>query len=758
MESNWHAKMGGSPAQLPLSRPLPIQPTSSGAQEPKPASALNIVKAVVRGIARYRWLVLLSWSVGTAGAMALINARVRPLYEASSLLRVDPRYQDLFDVRSPSGDWLRPYLDTQIYLFTSADVLGMAAADARAAALPRIRRAKDPLVELRRALQIEVVQGTYLIKISAKSPSPADSAAVVNAAVDAFLKAEAEWSDGTTRAQIKNLESYLQELKAQSDEKERAWLELAARVTPGETGSAEASAGASLAGAAPEDRDLLRERLLEVRLELAEAEARLGNVGRGRNDGARDEDSRRVQAQVGQALGSDPELTDIAQQIEEYRIKLEHVRRISRNPNDPAATHVARQIAALKARYGQLRETKGRDLLDQLGAANQGPLADRAVAHADRAIALRERIRGLQAARADLEQMLEKTEEAARGKATDAVRLTLIHEARDGLKQMQDAVIKRLEQLRFETKEEARIRRVVEAKPSREPVFDKRKKYLALAPVGVLCAVVGLVALLELRSGRISHPDQLSAQLRSEVFAVPPLPNPKSRTSGDQGELLDQIARRVDYLRVALCGESESGSSGRCILITSAVGGEGKTTLAIHLTLRCAKAGASTLLIDADLRRGMLGPLLDVPEGPGLVDVLMGTTPVGSALAAIGGPGGFHLLQAGSPIQDPIQVLRGRSLGQLLGSLRRSFDIVIIDSPPVLPVADALTVGRGADGAILAVRCDSSRSHLVERARRQLASAGIPMLAVVVNGVRSSDLNYGNYSYRSQRRPAGPGV
>lgn len=154
----------------------------------------------------------------------------------------------------------------------------------------------------------------------------------------------------------------------------------------------------------------------------------------------------------------------------------------------------------------------------------------------------------------------------------------------------------------------------------------------------------------------------------------------------------------------------------------------------------------------------MLGSLFDVPEGPGLVDVLMGTTPVESALVAIGGSGGFHLLQAGSPIQDPIQVLRSRSLGQLLGSLRHSFDIVIIDSPPILAVADALTVGRWADGAILAVRCDSSRSHLVERARCQLASAGIPMLAVVVNGVRSSDLNYGNYSHRLSRRPAGPGV
>ena len=236
MDSNYYAQKRGSPAQLPLSRPLPIQPMWSGAQEPKSPSPLNIIKVVVRGIARYRWLVLLSWSVGTAGAVALINARVRPLYEASSLLRVDPRYQDLFGVRSPSSDWLRPYLETQIYLFTSADVLSMATADARAAALPRIRRAKDPLVELRRALEIEVVQGTYLIKVSAKSLSPTDSAAIVNAAVDAFLKAEAEWSDGTTRAQLKNLESYLQELKAQSDEKERAWLELAVRVTPGEVG------------------------------------------------------------------------------------------------------------------------------------------------------------------------------------------------------------------------------------------------------------------------------------------------------------------------------------------------------------------------------------------------------------------------------------------------------------------------------------------------------------------------------------------
>jgi len=79
--------------------------------------------------------------------------------------------------------------------------------------------------------------------------------------------------------------------------------------------------------------------------------------------------------------------------------------------------------------------------------------------------------------------------------------------------------------------------------------------------------------------------------------------------------------------------------------------------------------------------------------------------------------------------------------------------MIIIDSPPILPVPDGLILGRWTDGALLAARFEVSRSPQVERARRQLDNAGIPVLGTVINGMRSSDAYYGRYAFNRQRPP-----
>ena len=113
--------------------------------------------------------------------------------------------------------------------------------------------------------------------------------------------------------------------------------------------------------------------------------------------------------------------------------------------------------------------------------------------------------------------------------------------------------------------------------------------------------------------------------------------------------------------------------------------------------------------------------------------------------------GTFHLLPAGTPIPDTSRVLQNRKLGLLITQFRQIYDLVIIDSPPVLPVPDALILGRWADGAVLAVRYDTSRFPQVERARRQLDGAGIAVLGTVINGMKNSDSYYGRYSYSRRR-------
>ena len=111
----------------------------------------------------------------------------------------------------------------------------------------------------------------------------------------------------------------------------------------------------------------------------------------------------------------------------------------------------------------------------------------------------------------------------------------------------------------------------------------------------------------------------------------------------------------------------------------------------------------------------------------------------------------FLLLPAGTPIKDTNRVLQSPKFGSLITELRQLYDMIIIDSPPVLPVPDALIMGRWADGAVLASRYDISRFSKVERARRQLDGAGIATLGTVINGMRDSESYYGRYRYRRQR-------
>jgi Mrp family chromosome partitioning ATPase len=113
--------------------------------------------------------------------------------------------------------------------------------------------------------------------------------------------------------------------------------------------------------------------------------------------------------------------------------------------------------------------------------------------------------------------------------------------------------------------------------------------------------------------------------------------------------------------------------------------------------------------------------------------------------------GTFHLLPAGTPIEDTNRILQGRNLAMLIAQLRQRYKMIIIDSPPVLPVPDALIMGRWADGVLLAARFEVSRSPQVERARRQFDNAGIPVLGTVINEMRSSEVYYGRYAYNRQR-------
>jgi capsular exopolysaccharide synthesis family protein len=356
-----------------------------------------------------------------------------------------------------------------------------------------------------------------------------------------------------------------------------------------------------------------------------------------------------------------------------------------------------------------------------------------------------------------LAQKLDKLKVESQTQNNETLAYTLEERELQNLQGNQQVLRDKLDQLEFESNQEHyRISRVYKAAV---PPLDNGKllKYMAIVPVGILFMTLMLFLMLEFKAQRVADLDSLSTCVQSEVYALPPLPLP-ARSSRRQSvaqadDQIEQFIQRLDHLRFAVCGNPAEINQGRCVLITSAIGGEGKTTLAAHLAARCGNAGISTLLIDADLRRSRLCALLDVPEGPGLSDALVNDEVSARELVLPVQGGAFYFLTAGTPVQDTSRVLQNRKLGLLIAEFRQLYDLVIIDSPPVLPVPDALIVGRWVDGAVLAVRYDISRFPQVERARRQLDGSDVPVLGTVINGMRNSDSYYGRYVYSRRRSP-----
>ena len=194
------------------------------------------------------------------------------------------------------------------------------------------------------------------------------------------------------------------------------------------------------------------------------------------------------------------------------------------------------------------------------------------------------------------------------------------------------------------------------------------------------------------RSG-CSAANELAVHTGLKVYClprIPPLPPLRKRGAPDAYERYEPHRQGIEHVWFAICGKRPEREGGQCVLITSAVGGEGKTTLAAMLASRCGRLGMSTLLIDADLRRTSLCALIEIPDGPGLSDALHDDEPDPTDLIipAQGGVfdvGVFDVLRAGTPVQEPCRVLSNRNLGSMIAGFRQHYELVIIDTPPDPP-------------------------------------------------------------------------
>src|SRR5262249_39861023 len=161
--------------------------------------------------------------------------------------------------------------------------------------------------------------------------------------------------------------------------------------------------------------------------------------------------------------------------------------------------------------------------------------------------------------------------------------------------------------------------------------------------------------------------------------------------------------------------------------------GEGKTSLTAHLAVSIARSGRTILLIDSDMRKPTLHRLFGLSRGPGLGEVVRGETTAREAIRPTSVPG-LWVLTAGTRTPTTPDTLARESTRALFNELRSGFDILLIDSCPVLPVADTLTLAQYVDGVILSLMRGVSRLPKLSAALHRLRLLGTPVLGAVVNG------------------------
>jgi tyrosine-protein kinase Etk/Wzc len=179
------------------------------------------------------------------------------------------------------------------------------------------------------------------------------------------------------------------------------------------------------------------------------------------------------------------------------------------------------------------------------------------------------------------------------------------------------------------------------------------------------------------------------------------------------------------------------GGELKTIVFTSPLSGDGKTTSATNLAVTLVQRGHTVLLVDADMRRGVINRVFGSNREPGLSDILQGTTSLEAALRRVdlGRAGSLHYLTTGALPHNPASLIDSPAMRTLMDRVKQHYDTIILDSPPINVVTDAALLGSHADGVVVVVRSGVTAVQALMFAMEQLRHVRAPVLGAVLNDI-----------------------
>jgi succinoglycan biosynthesis transport protein ExoP len=373
-----------------------------------------------------------------------------------------------------------------------------------------------------------------------------------------------------------------------------------------------------------------------------------------------------------------------------------------------------------------------------------------------------------------LQNEMDKSRTHALGLNDAAVEYAILQREVDTNRDLYNSVLQRMKDVGLAA--EARSSNVVivdEAQPSTSPSSPKMTQSVTTSAVLSLAGAVALAFLLEFLNNRLKTPEEVEQYLHLPNLAVVPVFS-YVEEKGREGRALRLARKAADHDSVptlssrghpreligasdpySVHGEayrtlrtgillSRAGAPPKLILMTSTTSGEGKTATSTNTAVLFAHTGAKVLLIDADLRRPRCHRVFGMDKEPGLTEVLTG----GRAVFEMIRPtqvDGLSILTSGSLPPNPTELLGSDKMKKILAELAASFDFVVLDSPPVLPVSDSVILSTIVDGVVVVVNSASTAKQQIRVACARLKYARSKIFGVVLNKVNLQSPEYKYY-------------
>ena len=271
---------------------------------------------------------------------------------------------------------------------------------------------------------------------------------------------------------------------------------------------------------------------------------------------------------------------------------------------------------------------------------------------------------------------------------------------------------------------------------------------------------IGLAFLLEFFDNTIKSVDFLEKKGLSILALIPSIVNQKVDKKVNMGNV-QKIKRRIitredpkspvseayRSLRTSLMYSDNNRKDSNVILVSSSEPGEGKTTTIVNLAITYANLGKKTLLIDTDLRKPVIHQVFSVSREPGITKYLSGLENNFKNLAVETEVENLSVITCGVVPPNPSEILASNKMKELIESLRKDYDVILLDSPPLLAVTDSFVTMKYVDQFILVVRSGSTVKGALNRSLAQLELTNSPLTGAVLNAVDESTSYGGNYYY-----------